>query len=146
MKKAKKTKATGKKKTAKRKKAGRRETTKKELNPQQTWKDVALLVESSATALAGAVINEGKKGQVTPVKFLFEMAKIRPPETDVDQKKIEEEESLARTLMNRLGIPMPAPGESEKDQDEEEEDDTVVIPANVARTSDGEKSEETTVE
>ena len=45
--------------------------------------------------------------------------------------------------MNRLGIPMPAVGESEKD--EEEEDDTVVIPANVARTSDGEKSEETTV-
>lgn len=140
MKKAKKKNKAATKKAPKKKGAGKRQKLKKELNPQQTWKDVALLVESAATKLAESVINEGKKGQVTPVKFLFEMAKIRPPEADIDQKKIEEEESLARTLMNRLGIPMPGPGESEKDEDDE---DVVTIPANVAQPSEGAKNGET---
>ena len=141
MKKAKKTKATGKK-AAKKKGTGKRQKLNKDLNPKQAWKEVALLVETNANKLAEAVINEGKKGQVTPVKFLFEMANIHPPESDEDQKKIEEEECLAKTLMDRLGISSKPPEENAEEDDE----DTVVIPAKVAQgTAEPEKSEETVV-
>jgi hypothetical protein len=140
MKKAKKTKAAVKK-AAKKKGTGKGQKLKKDLNPKQTWKEVALLVESNATKLAGAVINEGIKGGVTPVKFLFEMANIHPPESDEDQKKIEEEECLAKTLLDRLGIPSKPPEENP----EEDEEDTVVIPAKAAQESEPDKSEETVV-
>jgi len=139
MKKAKKTKVAVKK-AAKKKGTGKRQKLKKDLNPKQTWKEVALLVESNATKLAGAVINEGIKGGVTPVKFLFEMANIHPPESEEDQKKIEEEECLAKTLLDRLGIPSTPLGEND-----EEDDDTVVIPPNVAQDSEPAESEETVV-
>jgi hypothetical protein len=59
------------KKDTKKKRASTRRSKKKELNPLATWKDVAMLVESHATAMAEAVIEEGEKGQVSAVKFLF---------------------------------------------------------------------------
>ena len=59
------------KKGAKKKGGSTRKSKKKELNPVGTWKDVAMLVESHATAMAEAVIEEGEKGQVSAVKFLF---------------------------------------------------------------------------
>lgn len=129
----------GGKKIGKKKSASTRRNKKKELNPVGTWKDVAALVESHAKKLTSAVIEEGeKKGQVSPVKFLFEMAKIGPPPEGMEAT--EEEESLAKTLFRTLNLPiLPLPA----DQDEE---DTVVIPANGSAPSDeetkAEKSEE----
>lgn len=76
------------------------------LNPVGTWEEVAALVESNATELAAAVIGAGMMGQVAPVKFLFDVAKIQPPtETDEDRKRLEREHSLAETLLDRLNIP-----------------------------------------
>lgn len=108
--------------------------TKKELDPVGTWKDVAMLVESHATAMAEAVIEEGEKGQVSPVKFLFEMAKIGPPPEGT--QTTEEEESLARTLLRTLNIPLTPVA-----ADHYEAEDTVVIPANASTLEDEEKSE-----
>ncbi|HZC25220.1 MAG TPA: hypothetical protein VE866_17940 [Candidatus Binatia bacterium] len=127
---------TAAKKVGKKQSRSKRKNSKKELNPVGTWKDVAALVESHATKLTEAVIEEGeKKGQVSPVKFLFEMAKIQPPAEGAEST--EEEESLAKTLFRTLNLPIvPIPTE----QDEAE--DTVVIPANVAVPNEGEKNGE----
>lgn len=123
------------KKVGKKRSTPKRKNNKKELNPMGTWKDVAALVESHATKLTEAVIEEGeKKGQVSPVKFLFEMAKIQPPAEGAEAT--EEEESLAKTLFRTLNLPIvPIPG----DQDEAEQ--TVVIPANASVPMDEEKKE-----
>ena len=137
----KKKKARGKraaKTIGKKKRVSTKKNKKKELNPVGTWKDVAALVESHAAAMAEAVIEEGEKGHVSPVKFLFEMAKIGPPPEGTEAT--EEEESLAKTLFRTLNLPIvPLPA----DQDEE---DTVVIPASASAPSDeeteAEKSEE----
>jgi len=63
------------KKTAKK---STKATETKELNPAQVLKDISALVEAEAAELAVAVIGEGMKGQLSPVKFLFEMAHIFP--------------------------------------------------------------------
>lgn len=100
------------------------EDKKRELDPVGTRKEVAMLVESHATAMAEAVIEEGEKGQVSPVKFLFEMAKIGlPPEGS----QTTEEESLAKTLLRTLNIPLTPVA-----ADQNEAEDTVMIPANAS--------------
>ena len=126
---------TAAKKVGKKRDTSRRKKTKKELNPVGTWKDVAALVESHAQAMAEAVIEEGEKGRVSPVKFLFEMAKIRPPQEGTETT--EEEESLAKTLFRTLNIPMTPVA-----ADQYEAEDTVVIPANVSAPKDEDESEE----
>ena len=134
------------KKKAKRKAVGKkdrkrsakptRRNKKKELDPVATWKDVAALVESHATAMTEAVIEQGEKGQVSPVKFLFEMAKIGPPPEGTETT--EQEESLAKTLLRTLNIPM-----SPVAADQYELEDTVVIPANASPPKGTEMGEET---
>jgi hypothetical protein len=79
-------------------------TGKQELNPAEVWKDISLLVEGEAAKMAQAVIDEGKKGQLAPVRYLLELAHIFPQLTDGSQST-EEEDSLAKTLLNRLNIP-----------------------------------------
>lgn len=120
---------TAAKKVGKKRSTSRRKNSKKELNPVGTWKDVAALVESHAAAMAEAVIEEGEKGRVSPVKFLFEMAKIGPPPEGAETT--EEEESLAKTLFRTLNIPMTPVA-----SDQYEAEDTVVIPANASAPKD----------
>lgn len=125
---------TAARKAGKKKGTSTRRNKKKELNPVGTWKDVAALVEFHAKKMAEAVIEEGEKGQVSPVKFLFDMAKIQAPPDG--SETTEEEESLAKTLFRTLNLPIvPVPA----DQDEAE--DTVVIRANAAVPMDEEKGE-----
>jgi hypothetical protein len=73
-------------------------------NPKELRKDLVKMVEAEAEELANAVIAEGKKGQLATVKYLFEMAHIypQPPEGSVSTT---DEESLAKTLLDRLDIP-----------------------------------------
>ena len=118
----KKKKAKGKtaaKKTAKKSKKG---AEKKELNPAQVLKDISALVEVEAEAeeLAEAVIGEGMKGQLSPVKFLFEMAHIFPPLTD-ESLTNKDEDSLAETLLDRLNIPKRPLVHDELQKEEDEE-------------------------
>lgn len=99
-------KAKGKKATKKTTK--RKRSTKKagetKLNPSEVRKDIAAMVEAEAGELAGAVIEEGKKGQLATVKYLFEVAHIYP-EVLADEKAADGEKSLAETLLDSLGIP-----------------------------------------
>jgi hypothetical protein len=127
------------KKDAKKNHGATRRSKKKELDPVGTWKDVAMLVESRAKAMAVAVIEEGEKGQVSPVKFLFEVAKIGPPPEGADST--EEEESLAKTLFRTLNIPMTPLAADQYDAE-----DTVVIAANVSGQKEKAKDEENDAE
>ena len=103
----------GKKKAAK--KSGAKKS-KKELNPAEVRKDISRMVEEEAANMAQAAIDEGKKGQLAPVKYLLELAKIFPAATD-GSEATEDEDSLARTLLKRMGLPdVPI-----KREDEDEE-------------------------
>jgi len=102
----KKAKAKGKSGTAA-KTTGKNKSSKKsknELNPAEVRKNIAQMVDEQATAMAQAVIDEGKKGQLATVKYLFEVAKIFPEATDGSQTSADEE-CLAKTLMRRLDMP-----------------------------------------
>jgi hypothetical protein len=88
---------------------------KKQLNPAEVRKDISEMVESEAAEMAWAVIGEGKKGQLAMVKYLFEMAKIFPEATDGSQASADED-CLARTLLNRLGLPEEPIARDEEDE------------------------------
>ncbi len=62
-----------------------------------------------------AVIDEGEKGQLATVKYLFEMAAIFPASTD-GSHATEDEDCLARTLLNRLDLPTEPVGRDEEDE------------------------------
>jgi len=96
-------KAKGNKRAKKTQRKMTRKAASKELNPSEVRKDIAAKVKAEAGDLAKAVIDEGKKGQLATVKYLFEMAKIYPEV--LEEIKPTEEESLAATLLNKLGVP-----------------------------------------
>jgi len=107
-----------KKKTKKNKKAGKKTGKKKgeakakaETNPAEVRKEVSELVKAHATEMAQAVIGEGNKGQLAPVKYLFEVASIFPPVDDGTQATTEED-CLAKILIDRLRL-AAAPGEKD---------------------------------
>ena len=77
---------------------------KKETNPAQVREDVSRMVESEAVEMAQAVIDEGKKGQLATMKYLFEMASIYPAQADRDSATADED-CFAKTLLHRLNIP-----------------------------------------
>jgi hypothetical protein len=103
----------GKKKSAK--KSGAKKS-KKELNPAEVRKDISRMVESEAANMAQAAIDEGKKGQLAPLRYLLEVANIFPGATD-GSEATEDEDSLARTLLKRMGIPdVPIVREDEEEE------------------------------
>jgi len=105
-KKAKKSKKTAGKevKKAAKKSTRKGKSSKKERDPKEIRKECSKLIKADATEITAAVIGEGKKGQLGPMKYLFEMANIFPTADDGSQTSAREE-SLAETLLNRLGIP-----------------------------------------
>jgi len=92
---------TAAKPAAKKKNTGK---DKQELNPAEMRSELADMVGLAAVLMTQAVIDEGKKGQLATVKYLLEMAQIYPLSTD-GSHATENEDSLARTLLNRLDIP-----------------------------------------
>jgi hypothetical protein len=115
----------------------------KELNPEQVLKNISALVEAQADKLAEAVIGEGMKGQVSPVKYLFEMAHIYPqPPAAIAPTK--DEDSLAETLLDRLKIPKTPMVHDELQKEEEDEDVVVIQPKkDVGTDSEGDGDEKT---
>ena len=107
---------------------------KKELRPAEVRQDIAAMVEAEAGELAEAVIKEGKKGQLSTVKYLFEVAHIYPQAPEEEQSTTGEE-SLAKTLLDRLNIP----DEPVIHDMYEKAEDIVVIPARPAPKVDSEK-------
>jgi hypothetical protein len=117
-------KASGKK--AAKKKSSSTGRKGKEKDMAEVRKDLVRLVKDAAAQMAAAVVDEGKKGQVSPVKFLLEMAGVFPvPEAEVNAPD-KREESLAETLLDRLGIPKTPVVADEYAKDE---DEIVIFPA-----------------
>jgi len=136
-KKGKKSKASTKK-AASKKKDSSKWRKGKEKDMAEVRKDLVRLVKNAAEAMAAAVVDEGKKGQVSPVKFLLEMAGVFPvPEAEVNAPD-KREESLAETLLDRLGIPKTPVAADEYSKDDEE---IVMFPAKPAATSSEESSD-----
>jgi|1185.fasta_scaffold456616_1 hypothetical protein len=119
-------------KTAKKRGTAKRKLTKKERESTDVRKECSKLVKAEATEITAAVIGEGKKGQLGPMKYLFEMANIFPTTDDGSQTSARED-SLAETLLNRLGIPT-----SPVVADEYEKESNEVIPATLAETDEQE--------
>lgn len=90
------------KKAAKKKKI--RKSKQKERDAKEVRHECSKLVKEDAREVTVAVIGEAKKGQLGPMKYLFEMANIFPQADDGSQTSAEED-SLAETLLTRLGIP-----------------------------------------
>jgi len=130
-------KASGKdtKKAAKTKKV-RKSKPKKERDAKEVRHECSKLVKEDAREVTAAVIGEAKKGQLGPMKYLFEMANIFPQADDGSQTSAEED-SLAETLLTRLGIPThPVVA------DEYEKAANEVIPVGLGGKEDGEDETE----
>jgi hypothetical protein len=98
-----KTKATPKsaaKKSSRR--ATKRET--KAANLAEVRQDIANIVTGGATGMTEAVVGEAMKGQLAPMKYLFEVAGLYPVAEGTEAKP--EREYLANLLLNKLGIPL----------------------------------------
>ena len=78
--------------------------TRKAVDPAEVRKDIAKIVGSGARKMTQAVIKEAMKGHVAPTKFLFEVAGVFPAVMDGEQAT-QEEDCLAKTLLERLNIP-----------------------------------------
>jgi hypothetical protein len=126
-------KATSKRAT---KKAAKKKTRKgkPELNLKEVRKELAQMVGLEAAVMAKAVIDEGKKGQLATVKYLFEMAEIYPASTDGSQATTDED-SLAKTLLRRLNLP-----EEPIARDEEDDEVKAAIPEKLVVESAEEKA------
>ncbi len=60
-------------------------------------------VGNEATGMVGQTIEEAKKGHYAALKYLFEISGLYP--TNGEPEATGEEESLARILLRRLGLP-----------------------------------------
>jgi hypothetical protein len=67
---------------------------------------IGRLVADDALEMVGATIEQVKSGQYQALKYLFEMVGLYPAS---NQEETPQQDSLAKILLNRLGIP-PLPG------------------------------------
>lgn len=116
-KRTKKAKGSTKVKSIAKKRGNKKGGKKREPNPVKVQKDIALMVESSARKMVAAVISRGMSGQVAPVKFALEVANIHPHAVDANQST-SEEDCLAKTLLDRLGLPTTPVVDHEQDKEE----------------------------
>jgi hypothetical protein len=77
-------------------------------------KDITNIVGTNAADLVRAVIEQGKTGQLPPVKYLFEVTGLYPATESIEAKP--DQEALAHTLMRGLNLP-ERPIASDDDED-----------------------------
>ena len=85
------------------------------MNPAEVRNDIAKIVKSGAKKIAKAVMVQATSGQLATVKYLFEVAGVYPPLTDGSQAT-KDEDCLAKTLLDQLGIPDKPVGRDEEDE------------------------------
>jgi hypothetical protein len=77
---------------------------KKPVDLVQVRENINNLVGESAEALAAGVINVAKAGQLTSAKYLFEAIGLYPATEQTAPRPLEN--SLAHTLLTRMGLPL----------------------------------------
>ena len=91
-------------------------TDKQAVDLAEVRKEISSIVGTNAAALTRAVMGEGLKGQLAPVKYLFEATGLYPA-TECSEIK-PDKESLAHTLMRNLKLPeSPIVNEDDEDAD-----------------------------
>ena len=98
--------------TATKKKSGKKKTAKKKLDAAQVREELAGLVKSEAKEITEAVMDQAMHGELAPAKYLLEMAGVFPPTNDGEQAT-EEEDCLAKTLLDRLNVSRKAATEED---------------------------------
>jgi hypothetical protein len=112
-------------KVAVKKSAPKKKTTraKKQSDPAQVREQLAGIVKSKAKGITKAVMDHAMHGELAPAKYLLEMAGVYPATSD-DGQTTQEEDCLAKTLLDRLNVPHERPANSP--QEEPEDADTPV--------------------
>ncbi len=77
---------------------------KKPVDLVQVRENINNLVGESAEAIATGVINVAKAGQLTSAKYLFEAIGLYPSTEQTAPRAVEN--SLAHTLLTRMGLPL----------------------------------------
>ncbi len=97
-------KGKGRIKGGKTKRTARKRPPSKPIDPNKVRQELAGIVKTQAKKITRAVALKACQGDLAPAKYLFEMAHIypQPPEGTVSA---EDEESFAKTLLDRLNIP-----------------------------------------
>jgi len=89
---------------------------KQAVDLDEVRKEISNIVGTNATAMTRAVMGEGLKGQLAPVKYLFEATGLYPATESSEPKP--DKESLAHTLMRGLKLPVsPIVNEDDEDAD-----------------------------
>jgi hypothetical protein len=78
-------------------------TDKQPVDLAEVRKEITNIVGTNAAELVRAVVATGKTGQLTPVKYLFEVTGLYPASESSESKP--DKESLAHTLMRGLNLP-----------------------------------------
>jgi hypothetical protein len=101
----KKTKATDKDKEAIKKPAKKTSSprSKKPVDLAEVRKDITNMVATEGLGMAVAVAAEALRGELAPMKYLFEVSGLYPAAPGTESKSAET--SLAHTLLRRLGLP-----------------------------------------
>lgn len=79
------------------------ESTNKPVDIVRVRESINNLVGNSAEEIANKVIEEAKNGQLASAKYLFEAVGLYPPTEETKPKP--KEDSLAYTLLRRMGLP-----------------------------------------
>lgn len=128
------------KKTAAKKSAAKKSGHKKQMDPARVREEIAGIVKSGAKEITEAVMHQAIHGELAPAKYLFEVAGVYPPVSEGNQTP-EEEDCLAKTLLDRIDPARKAPEpkqsedeevETEPDKDEEPAEPNAEIKAGTA--------------
>jgi hypothetical protein len=93
---------------------------KKETDPAEVRKQVSMIVKAEAALMTQAVVDEAKKGQLAPVRYLFDMVNIFPGQTDPEKAPEESADCLAEILLSKIEAPAKPEKEGEGDLEDAE--------------------------
>jgi Tfp pilus assembly protein PilF len=77
---------------------------KKPVDMVQARENISVLVRESAAKIATGVIEVAKSGQLASARYLFEAVGLYPATEQTPEKPAED--SLAHTLLRRMGLPL----------------------------------------
>jgi hypothetical protein len=98
------------------KKAKKKSASRKQKDATQVREEISGIVKSSAKGITKAVMGQAMRGNLAPAKYLFEMAGVFPAVND-GKEATQEEDCLAKTLLDRIDRPAQKPVEKDDDED-----------------------------
>jgi hypothetical protein len=115
---------------------------KKQSDPAQVREQLAGMVKSKAKGITKELVDHAMHGELGPAKYLLEMAGVYPA-TSEDGQTTQEEDCLAKTLLDRLNVPhKPAPDEPEANEPgaDESVENRAETPGQISEDGEGEET------